>query len=690
VGNAIRWLLTSRRRVVLIALALLVALDLGRSLVARVGYAQPVERWQPDARVYADLAWPPGADLPATASPGARIYARHCAVCHGPDGRGNGPAAPSLVPRPRDFTLGQFKYKSTPIGQAPSDDDLIRIVAEGLPASSMPYWRDLLDEGQIRAVVGYIKTFSKVFDKPPSARLAIPQRLAASQASIARGRSAFATRGCTGCHGPDGRGGLRLSDAKGYPVIARDLTAPWTFRGGSAAQQIWLRITLGLAPGPMPPLPSDATPQERWDLVNFVQSLARAAPWEPGGKLDGPGFESDLTRRGEYLVHAQICGLCHTMIDAMGIYRTDDRYLAGGMRVVAYPHGVLVSRNLTSDADTGLGRWSESQVVAALRDGRSGGRVLTVFDMPWIYFHGLGDDDATAIARYLKSLPPVRNRIPPPLHYGFIETVAAKLTRPLPQAPTTVLTYADQGFGFAGEGAAPRPSPAGVQRALVIAQWLVMVLGLLAFAYAAPPGRRLPSSVRGWASWLASAAVLALLGALGAVVYELPQLSVIPPEQIAAGATAGIFRPERGAPGSQAQAALVERGRYLFAVASCALCHGNDGSGGLKISWKPMGTLWTRNLTADRDAGLGAWSDPQIARAIRSGVSRDGYALHWQAMPWDHASNWDEEDVRALVAYLRLLPPIPKKIPADRAPASDDCAVYTFWTTPSRGPGCGP
>ena len=62
----------------------------------------------------------------------------------------------------------------------------------------------------------------------------------------------------------------------------------------------------------------------------------------------------------------------------------------------------------------------------------------------------------------------------------------------------------------------------------------------------------------------------------------------------------------------------------------------------------------------------------EIGRAIRSGVSRNGQALHWQGMIWDHASNWDEEDIRALIAYLRLLPAVNKKIQPDRAPAADD------------------
>ena len=165
---------------------------------------------------------------------------------------------------------------------------------------------------------------------------------------------------------------------------------------------------------------------------------------------------------------------------------------------------------------------------------------------------------------------------------------------------------------------------------------------------------------------------------------------MIPPEQIVAGATASIFNPARSALGSDSHEAMVERGRYLFTVGSCALCHTNDGSGGLKVSWKPFGTLWSRNLTSDRDTGLGAWTDAQISRAIRSGVSRSGHVLHWQGMTWDHASNWDEEDIRSLIAYLRVLPPVQKQIPADRPPAPDDCAIYTFWTIASRRPGCGP
>src|SRR3712207_653335 len=97
-----RRLLTSRRRVALATLGLLLLLDLARSLYARQGYAAPAEPWQ--AAPYQAISWPPGAQFAPNAPLGQRVYAQRCAICHGPTGRGDGPAAPSLIPRPRDFT----------------------------------------------------------------------------------------------------------------------------------------------------------------------------------------------------------------------------------------------------------------------------------------------------------------------------------------------------------------------------------------------------------------------------------------------------------------------------------------------------------------------------------------------------------------------------------------------------------
>ena len=345
--------LRSRRGVALAALLLLLALDAARSAVGHFGYLTPVSVWRPDPQAYADMTWPPATNVPPGATPAQRLYVENCAFCHGPDGRGSGASAPSMIPRPRDFTQGLFKYKSTPEGAPPSDDDLIAVLTNGLNASGMPYFRGTLSEQEIRDVVGVVKGFTKAFAAAPTAPITLGPRPKSTPESVARGADLYKAN-CALCHGDDLRGGKWLKDSKGYPVVSRVLTAPWTFRGGDAPEQVFLRLSTGLAPAPMPAFVS-LSEESRWDLVTFLESKRRTPPWAPGGKLDGPGQSADLEARGRYLVHAEMCGLCHTEIDRALIYR-DDHYLAGGMRVGAYPQGVFISRNLTSDPDTGLGR----------------------------------------------------------------------------------------------------------------------------------------------------------------------------------------------------------------------------------------------------------------------------------------------------------------------------------------------
>src|SRR5947208_2943307 len=177
---------SQRRRIVIAALACLALLDVARSFNARLAYGTPTEVWQPAPSVYADLAWPPGAGMPADAPVGERVYAQRCAVCHGPDGRGNGPAAPSLIPRPRDFTLALFKYKSTPGNEAPTDADLRRVVTRGLAASAMPSFGVLLTEAEIAGVVEQVKRLARLHSVPASG--IVPQRMPRVRPNIARGR----------------------------------------------------------------------------------------------------------------------------------------------------------------------------------------------------------------------------------------------------------------------------------------------------------------------------------------------------------------------------------------------------------------------------------------------------------------------------------------------------------------------
>lgn len=687
--NIWRWFTQSRKRIFFVTLLALLVLDAGRSLYARVGYAMPAGPWQ-DAP-YQAMGWPPGSGgLPTTSTRAQVIFMERCAICHGPEGRGNGPAAPSMIPRPTNFTLGLYKYKSTSDGQPPTDADLISTVTNGLHASAMPYWGDILTDAEIREVVAYIKSLapSAAGGVTPNA-VAIPERVTPDAASIARGAATFVSAGCAGCHGQDGRARLKFTDQRGYPVISRDLTAPWTFRGGSEPEQVYLRLTTGLAPGPMLSFEKTLSPEARWDLVNYVLSLARTAPWESGGTLDGPGFAKESVKRGEYLVHAEMCGLCHTQVNEDMIYSGDEYYLAGGMAVPAGPQGTFVSPNLTGDPATGLGNWSEEEIANAIRNGQGKERNLNFFGMPWHLLHSFKQEDALAIASYLKSLPPVTNKIPRPLPYGFVESVVAKMAAsslPIPLGSPKELIYKAQNYGQTEPSLLPRDWP---QVALIWGQWIILGVGV--FAWMADPQKGVRSKKGFWA-WFIFAFVLlgiAILGFIGWVMYSTPVLPFIPPEIINQGVTATLPSAAKASFKTPEQAALAARGEYLYKVASCAFCHNTDGSGGFKINHVSFGTIWARNISSDAATGIGAWTDAEVARAIRSGVSRDGGPLHWQGMVWDHLGNLDEEDVRAVIAYLRILPPVNKKIPTPVPPGPADCAEYTFYIVESWTAGCG-
>jgi mono/diheme cytochrome c family protein len=128
--------------------------------------------------------------------------------------------------------------------------------------------------------------------------------------------------------------------------------------------------------------------------------------------------QSPLSRveiaRGKYLVNFGGCIDCHTPGYFFG--KPDMARALGGSEVgFEIPDlGVFYGPNLTPDKETGLGNWSKEQIVTALQKGtRPEGRMLAPI-MPWRAFANLTKRDADAIAAYLKSLPPVKNRVPGP------------------------------------------------------------------------------------------------------------------------------------------------------------------------------------------------------------------------------------------------------------------------------------
>ena len=101
------------------------------------------------------------------------------------------------------------------------------------------------------------------------------------------------------------------------------------------------------------------------------------------------------------------------------------------------------------------------------------------------------------------------------------------------------------------------------------------------------------------------------------------------------------------------------RGKDVFALAGGCGCHTPDkgpvAAGGVEIK-TPFGTFFSSNVTPDQETGIGAWSDLEIARAIRSGTLRDG-SVEAPVMPYQEYAGMADDDLRDLIAYLRTLPP---------------------------------
>jgi mono/diheme cytochrome c family protein len=118
----------------------------------------------------------------------------------------------------------------------------------------------------------------------------------------------------------------------------------------------------------------------------------------------------------------------------------------------------------------------------------------------------------------------------------------------------------------------------------------------------------------------------------------------------------------------------VERGKYLVTIAGCNDCHTpgyflgkpdfSQTLAGSEVGFAipGVGAFVGRNLTPDKETGLGSWTDDQIISAITAGVRPDGRRLA-PIMPWQELSHLSSEDAHAIVAYLRSLPPVKNAIP---------------------------
>jgi mono/diheme cytochrome c family protein len=267
----------------------------------------------------------------------------------------------------------------------------------------------------------------------------------------------------------------------------------------------------------------------------------------------GASEEETVLARGAYLVNGIVaCGNCHTPRNADATANADMR-LAGGF-LIEEPEFRAYAPNITQDLETGIGDWSDEDIMRAIREGvRPDGTVIGP-PMPIPSYSKMSDSDVRAIVAYLRTVTPVRNIVP-----------RSEYNIPLPES------------------------------------W-------------GPPVGRVPDVSRN--DHLAYGTYLG--NALGhCMECHTPMLD----------------------------------GAFDFS---------RTGAGGFVLQ-KPFGlelAAVTANITPHPQYGIGEWTDDEIKRAITQGISRDGRRLV-RIMGFDYYRNISDEDLDALIVYLRSLPPQP-------------------------------
>ena len=240
----------------------------------------------------------PGPTDDALVDRGRLLHFNRCAICHGESGDGAGPYARMMSPRPRDFRKGKFRLTTTQ-NQIPTDDDLRRAITHGIPGSTMPAWSQLTGD-ELDALVAFIRATraAAVRDElddlvaagemtrdeadvalaertVPGPPIVVPPEPVFDAARQARARRIY-LEACAACHGADGHpnpDAVKLDD-DGLPDPPRTFISG-IFKGGLEGRALYCRIAKGMRGTPMAAFEGIYTPQEIWDLVHYVQLLAR-------------------------------------------------------------------------------------------------------------------------------------------------------------------------------------------------------------------------------------------------------------------------------------------------------------------------------------------------------------------------------------------------------------------------------
>ncbi|RJQ43550.1 MAG: hypothetical protein C4538_11820 [Nitrospiraceae bacterium] len=210
---------------------------------------------------------------------GKEMYDAYCARCHGFKGDGKGEASNFTYPRPRDFTSGMFKFRSTPSGEPPTDDDLKLVILRGVPGTSMFGWEGKFSDEDIDALIEYMKSFDEETFELEGESVELGKPPLRSDELIAAGKELFQKAKCWECHGKHGRGDGEkgwqpdFKDDWGNKIWPTNLTYPWELRNGATLEDLHRSIATGLDGTPMASFYDSYSEENRWALSYYLLSI---------------------------------------------------------------------------------------------------------------------------------------------------------------------------------------------------------------------------------------------------------------------------------------------------------------------------------------------------------------------------------------------------------------------------------
>ena len=290
----------------------------------------------------------------------------------------------------------------------------------------------------------------------------------------------------------------------------------------------------------------------------LVSCMIAAATWACVTALPVAAEDQDaLVQRGAYLINGPVaCANCHTPRAADFSFLPGMDF-AGGFNIVDPAFNVYAA-NITPDKDTGIGDWSDAQIIRAIREGKDTAGILIFPPMPVPTYNNMSDDDVKAIVAYLHTLKPIHNSV-------------------------------------------------------MVSEWYI---------------RKFPR-------------------------HEVP--------------------PAKGLPAPPKTDKVAYGGYIVNALAHCFECHSSPdahrapdfahhlGAGGFEITLAPGMVVHTANITPDPETGIGKWSDADIKKAITEGITPTGGHLS-PPMPYPFFKTMTADDLDAVIAYIRTIPPIANKV----------------------------